>query len=456
MPIAITDPKRMALYDGILVSKIDRLTRKEDWDIRQWAEQHGKKILVVSPELEWPPPSGEAGTATRMIWDSLMNLARGEWENTSTRYLRMQRALRDQAFFVGKPPYGYHIVQVDGTDHKTLAPDPVTSAIVRGMARRYLEGQSLSQICEWLNVSSIPVPQPSNAKPGKGWSATAVSRILRNQAIVGRVQTNGKTVLRVEPLVSIEDFRRIESTMKGRATRGAQQQTTAMMTGLLFCHNGHPMYRLQGRKIPSVPDGLYYYCRECPKGERLLVPLVKVNQAVNDSIMDKGDEPHFITEVTPGDDWAEEIDQVKHDISDLDPEADEYDTRLRTLRDELKRLRSLPSRPAKTERNPDGKTIGEFWESQDTAGKRQHLLGEGARYTPAILPDGHVFVVIGPSIDTLQGGELYDSITSLGGPDYVAGYIGIAKAMQAEVAELERQHGFRINPDGSRTDLKAP
>ena len=26
----------------------------------------------------------------------------------------------------------------------------------------------------------------------------------------------------------------------------------------------------------------------------------------------------------------------------------------------------------------------------------------------------------------------------------------------AEVAELERQHGFRINPDGSRTDLKAP
>ena len=131
-----------------------------------------------------------------MIWDSLMNLARGEWENTSTRYLRMQRALRDQAFFVGKPPYGYHIVQVDGTDHKTLAPDPVTSAIVRGMARRYLEGQSLSQICEWLNVSSIPVPQPSNAKPGKGWSATAVSRILRNQAIVGRVQTNGKMCIR--------------------------------------------------------------------------------------------------------------------------------------------------------------------------------------------------------------------------------------------------------------------
>jgi site-specific DNA recombinase len=412
----LTDPKRMALYDGILVSKIDRLTRKEDWDIRQWAEEHGKRILVVSPQLEWPPPMGEAGTAIRIIWDNLVNLAAGEWENTSMRYRRMQRALRDQAFFVGKPPYGYHIVQVDGTDHKTLEPDPVTSAIVRGMANRYLEGQSLNQIRDWLTASAIPEPQPPKGRQGKGWTAQAVRRILHNQAIAGRVQTNGKTVLRVEPLISVEDFRRIESAMKGRATRGAQQHKTAMLTGLLFCQNDHPMYRLQGRKIPSVPDGQYYYCRECPKGERLLVPLAKTDQAVNDSVMAHEDEPYFVTEVTPGDDWAEEIDRVRQDIRELDPETDDYDTQLRILREELKRLRSLPTKPAKVVRKPEGRTIGVVWQSLDAAGRRKQLLTDGARYTPQLFPDGHVSVVGGPDPETSDGGGLYEQIESLVGP----------------------------------------
>src|SRR5579859_5869314 len=91
----LNEPARIALYDGILVAKIDRLTRKRDWDIRQWAEEHGKKILVVSPELEWPPKPGDI--ATPIIWDDLVNLAVSEWENTSQRYRRMQKALRDQA-----------------------------------------------------------------------------------------------------------------------------------------------------------------------------------------------------------------------------------------------------------------------------------------------------------------------------------------------------------------------
>lgn len=131
------------------------------------------------------------------------------------------------------------------------------------------------------------------------------------------------------------------------------------------------MYRIQGRKIPSVPDGLYYYCRECPKGERLLVPLAYVDEAVSDSVMAVGDEPYIVTKITPGDDWASEIDQVRQDISGLDPEADDYDTQLGKLRAELARLRSLPTRPAKVDARPDGRTIGEVWQSLDTAGKRK-------------------------------------------------------------------------------------
>ena len=144
----------------------------------------------------------------------------------------MQTWLRGQAFFIGKKPYGYRIVKVDGTEHKTLEPDPITGAIVRGTAQRYLDGQSFHKISDWLVSESTPLPQPpkdenGNIKEGNGWTAQAVRRILSDPAIAGRVQTNGKTVLRVEPLISMEQFQQIESLRKRRTTRGAAGETGA-------------------------------------------------------------------------------------------------------------------------------------------------------------------------------------------------------------------------------------
>ena len=55
------------------------------------------------------------------------------------RYRRMHKALIDQAFFVGKKPYGYEIVLVEGTEHKTLQPHPVTAAVVRSIFKLYLK-----------------------------------------------------------------------------------------------------------------------------------------------------------------------------------------------------------------------------------------------------------------------------------------------------------------------------
>jgi hypothetical protein len=174
---------------------------------------------------------------------------------------------------------------------------------------------------------------------------------------------------------------------------------------------------------------------------------------VEDMVMSAGDQPRIITVVSPGDNHSDEIDQIRQEIRDLDPETDEYDTRLAELRQELANLRSLPSAPRKVEYKPSGKTIGEVWQSLDTAGKRRFLQDSGVKFHVSRDADRNVSVVIGPDVNTLEGGELYSGIVALGGPDYLAVSKGTAEAMQAEVAELERQHGLRINPDGSRTEL---
>lgn len=396
----MNDPVLMAMHDGILASKIDRLTRIRDWDIRTWAERNGKKIVIVQPELVWPPEPGDL--ATPIIWDNLVNIAVSEWENASIRYRRMHKALHDQAFFVGKPPYGYEIVRVDGTEHKTLKPHPITAAVVQTIFQLYLSGEwSIRRIAEWLNEKGIQEPQPSSDRKRAGWNDNGVRRILRKPSAIGRIVWNGHTVLRVDPLVSAADYKQVQEMIDRRATRSAVTRETAMMTGMLFCENDHPMYRLQGRKIPSVPDGQYYYCRECPKGQRFLISMASVHQYVDNRMTALTDTPNIVTVVTPGDDYANEIDKVRRDISEVDPESDDYDIKVPKLREELKRLRDLAkkSKPKVTQKIDDkSRSIAEAWGSLTTAtDRRKFLMGKEAVIRAEREPDGST-ILTGPSI----------------------------------------------------------
>ena len=148
------------------------------------------------------------------------------------------------------------------------------------------------------------------------------------------------------------------------------------------------MYRIKGRSIPSVPDGLYYYCSAeiCPKGNRMLVPLAYLDAAVNDAVMTMADLPHLVIKVTPGNDYSEEIAQIKKDITELDVESVTYDSDLTRFRAEIARLRELDrteAKASKTEVKPDGRTIGEVWESLDTAARRKWLLArKGSNWLP--------------------------------------------------------------------------
>ena len=409
----LTDPALIAANDGILASKIDRLTRHRDWDVRQWAEQNGKKIVIAQPELIWPPEPGDL--ATPIIWDKLVNIAVSEWENASMRYRRMHKALLDQAFFVGKRPYGYEIVKVDGTEHKTLKPHPIQAAVVRTIFEMYLtEEWSVRQLAEWLNSKNIQEPQPpkgSVVRKHAGWNGNGVCDVLRRPSAIGRIVRNGKTVLRVEPLVLTDDYQRAQAIMDARGKRKAVTEPTAMMTGMLFCQNDHPMYRLRSRQVPSNPSGLYYYCKECPKGQRTLAKLSDVHAAVNDHIMGFEDTPHFEVNVIPGDDYSYEIGEARQAISALDPEDESYDSELAKLRAQLAELRAMPSKPAKVERRESGLTVGQVWQSLDDMGKRRFLLKQGARYVVSRDEDGYLGLTIGPDVDTFEGAEMFKTMT---------------------------------------------
>ena len=69
----LTDPDLIAGYDVLFASSIDRLGRSayDLQQLRRWADEHGKTIQIEKPDLVWPVPSGTAGHAHRIMWDTV-------------------------------------------------------------------------------------------------------------------------------------------------------------------------------------------------------------------------------------------------------------------------------------------------------------------------------------------------------------------------------------------------
>ena len=113
------------------------MSRGRDWGIREWAEENRKKLIVVSPELSWPPEKGDS--TTPIIWDNLVNIASAEWENTSMRYQRMQAHLRGLGRSSAAPRSATG--SLGEAKSKALAIDPVQAAAVTEVVAMYLAGE---------------------------------------------------------------------------------------------------------------------------------------------------------------------------------------------------------------------------------------------------------------------------------------------------------------------------
>ena len=60
----------MRLLHAARLSKNQTGPATQDQEARAWAEAEGKKLIVVNPELVWPPAPGD--TATPIVWDALV------------------------------------------------------------------------------------------------------------------------------------------------------------------------------------------------------------------------------------------------------------------------------------------------------------------------------------------------------------------------------------------------
>ena len=183
----------------------------------------------------------------------------------------------------GVPPYGYIVEKINGK--RTLAPEPVTSEIVKQIFERYALGETFVSLTKWLYEQKIH--RPSDYKKYKTayqqegqklvqWDRLSIRGILLNLVYIGNLAQSSKYIEEAmtvehthEPLVSDELFYRVWERIEGNIEKQKRRSLTKdtmedIVRGILYCGEcGHKLSRMvTERKISykKVKTFVFYGC----------------------------------------------------------------------------------------------------------------------------------------------------------------------------------------------------
>ena len=374
----LTDPALLRKYETLIASSVDRLGRSaaDLFHLREWAEQQGKSIQVISPRMAWPPAPDDM--ASPITFDVLAGIAEAELRLVTKRHADARAKVRENGAFFGKPPFGFEVV--GERYHKKLQLRADLAPVLREMVKRALRGDTYTSIAEWLDESGVSTVH------GGPWSQTSVRTVLASPALKGRyLSADGEVLHKFEGLMTAAQWRELQESLDRRPQRrGMITAETAMLTGVLFCDECKgPMYRTKSKRTKK--DGttrtwFYYRCGGADRRRstcKNMYPLADLDAWVNRWFTEDG--PFADTEIVetitvPGDDHAEAIAEVDAEIKELDLDAPNYSERHATLLSERERLKALPSQPAQVTERPSGRTVSDTWLSLSDGQRRRFLL----------------------------------------------------------------------------------
>lgn len=245
-------------FDAVLIWKVDRLSRRVlDFLVTQETlEGRGAGLVTVEQSIDMTTPEGRGFAQMLAVFAEMEAGAISSRVSAARRHL-----VRSGRLPGGRVPYGWMSVPNPDGPGRVLALDPETSPVVEGIARRTLAGATLYSTMQDLNERGVP--SPTGRAP---WTYNTVERVVRHVAVGGLTPWNpgnkgrarGDDVLRDSkglPIVnkdiailSLKDYRRMiamldEPSNPQRAPRALKGQTSALLSGLLWCdeHGGEPV-----------------------------------------------------------------------------------------------------------------------------------------------------------------------------------------------------------------------
>jgi site-specific DNA recombinase len=414
----LNDSEKIALYDGIIVHKLDRLTRSllDFQTLLIWRHRHGKTIISVSEGIDFSTPIGE------ILANNLMMFA--EFERERMRERRKERALTDRksghiGYGPAVIPFGYMPVKVD--NHFELAPHPENKKVVAWIAEQCIAGKPASQIAKFLNSGNVP-----SAKGGK-WTSTIILTMMRNPVIKGYVvakssEDERRIVVRGDDgmplcrqaLISEQTWERLQAALDASSKpHSGIRFGASLLLQVAFCAAcGKPLY-INRRLKNGKPLGTYY---RHSSNDRCGQPQIRADfleGLVEEELLRAVGDVQRLEPVThKAIDHADQLAAVQAAIDELDTEygahrlpASTYARMISRLEAKRDALVALPTKPEHTEYVPTDQTYRELWESLDTEGRHKFLLdasvtayverSEDEGSLPMPDSDGRVILAVG-------------------------------------------------------------
>ncbi|AYN58532.1 integrase [Arthrobacter phage Liebe] len=370
--------------DAVLVWRLDRIARSVV-DFGTLLDD-GLDIISATEPLDTASPMGRA------MAEVLQVFARLEAKTIGLRVAASQEHLRKIGRWPGGVlPYGYRAVPHPEGAGRALEPDPAESAVVRRMADECLSGRPVYAIAQGLNADGIPPRRASS------WSPTSVQRILRSNAVLGRVKVRGD-LLRDDagvpvqvwaPLLDVDEVERLRaltdwSPIPGRSAAtaaGKRRKASRLLSGLLYCPGcGGPLVARTRRDTALYSCGASARGRACPGGVAVEADRVEAEVARRFLAAFGRLEVVEARESSAPVAGLAAVEEAIRDTTDAlrDPAADVpvLVDRLTSLRAERDRLAALPSAPT-VALVETGESFATAWDRLDVAGRRRMLTAAG-------------------------------------------------------------------------------
>lgn len=280
-------------FDALVVWDVDRLTRtpRELEDIIDLADRRNLAMASVGGEIDLSSPQG------RLTARIKGTVARHEVEQMSRRIKRKSDERAAAGAPVGRIGYGFR--RIDGRE---VVNEP-EAAVIRELARRLLDGESLRSLAIDLNSRGIPT------KTGKRWQSAMIREMLKRTNIAGLRTHRGVIVGETngEAIIDRDTFDRLTALFNDPArqvNRGIGRTPTHLLSGIAKCGLCGGAMRVNSEWVRKggyrVPPG--YACKECFKLRR---NESDVDAYVSELVIGRLSNPAFLAGFDEGDRAAE-------------------------------------------------------------------------------------------------------------------------------------------------------
>lgn len=396
-------PERAGEWDILCAWKLDRVGRRAIPlnKVFGWILDNNKTLYCVSDSIDLSNWVG------RLVASVIAGVAEGELEAIKERARSSHKKLRELGRWPGgKPSYGYVAVERLDAAGWELVEDEPAATVLRGAVAGLIAGKSVEAIARELTEAGTLTPTDHalarKGKPTKGgkWTGQTLRQLLRSKTLLGHVTHNGVTVRdsvgkpihKGPPIVSSDDFDRVQAILDSRSNKKLRSNGTSPMLGVALCFDcNHPLYA--NTQMAKGKLYRYYSCKPC-KGA--MINAEEIEQELEYMLLETvGDsyatEKHYI----PAQDHQTELNEAVQAINELtdalvraksNTVRERLTQQIDALDERIEELEKLPQREAGWDYRQLPITYREQWEASDTEERRQLLLRAGITLSITRVP----------------------------------------------------------------------